>query len=103
MITAHECLASPRDPRLANFLASVTKGIDYFYAHIDEGIEYIAAHLGYTAVDARAWLRTVEHVKDASNVDPSVIETTVVILQKAGVVKDSVPVDLLVAKEALYK
>jgi len=103
LITAHESLAFSRDPRLAKFLAGVTKGIDYFYSHIDEGIEYIAAHLGYTTEDARAWLKTVEYVNDASKVDASVVETTVVVLQKAGVVKSPAPVDSLVAKDALYK
>jgi len=79
----------------------VTKGIEYFHCHIDEGIEYIAANLGYTAQDARDWLKTVEHVKDASKVDRSVIEHTVNVLQKAGVVKGEAPVESLVVKEAL--
>jgi len=51
--------------------------------------------------DARAWLKTVEHVKDASKVEPSVVEDTVTILQKAGVVKGPALVDSLVAKETL--
>lgn len=104
MITAHESLTSANgspDPRLAVFLAGVTKGIEYFHSHIDEGIEYIAANLGYTAQDARDWLRTVEHVMDASKVNQSVIENTVAILQKAGVVKGNVSIDSLVVKEAL--
>jgi hypothetical protein len=79
----------------------VTTGIEYFYSHIDEGIDCIAANLGYTAQDARDWLKTVEHVKDASKVDRSVIEHTVNILQKAGVVKGEASVESLVAKEAL--
>jgi ABC-type nitrate/sulfonate/bicarbonate transport system substrate-binding protein len=101
LITAHENLTATPDPRLAKFLEGVTKGIEYFYSHTDEGIEYIAAHLGYTTEDARAWLKTVEHVKDASKVDPSVVEDTVAILRKAGVVKGPASVDSLVAKEAL--
>lgn len=105
MITAHESLTSANgsaDPRLADFLHGVTKGIEYFHAHIEEGIEYIAANLGYTAQDARDWLKTVEHVKDASKVDPSIIKNTVSILQKAGVVKGEAPIDSLVVKEALW-
>jgi len=104
LITAHESRTSAKgssDPRLAEFLKGVTKGIEYFHAHIDEGIEYIAENLGYTAQDARDWLKTVEHVKDASKVDRSVIEHTVNILQKAGVVKGEPSVESLVVKEAL--
>ena len=89
------------DPRLAEFLVGVTKGIEYFYTHIDEGIDYIAANLGYTAQDARDWLKTVEHVKDASKVDPTIIENTVRILQKAGVVKGEAPLHSFIVKEAV--
>ena len=104
LITAHKDLTSSSDkpdPRLATFLSGVTKGIEYFHSHIDEGIEYIAANLGYTAQDARDWLKTVEHVKDASKVERSMIENTVEILSKAGVVKGEVGVNDLVVKEAL--
>jgi hypothetical protein len=104
MITAHESLTSASgspDPRIAVLLTGVTKGIEYFYSHIDEGIEYINANLGYTVQDARDWLKTVEHVKDASKVDRSVIENVVTILQKAGVVKGNASIDSLVVKESL--
>jgi ABC-type nitrate/sulfonate/bicarbonate transport system substrate-binding protein len=104
LITAHVSLTSTdgsADPRLAAFLAGVTRGIEYFQAHVEEGIDYIAANLGYTADDARAWLKTVKYVKDASKVDRSVIEETVDVLQKAGVVKGTAPVESLVVKEAL--
>ena len=104
MITAHESLTSAKgstDPRLAEFLIGVTKGIQYFHSHIDEGIEYIAANLGYTAQDARDWLKTVEHVKDASKVDPTIIQNTLTVLQKAGVVvKSDVQISSLIVKEA---
>jgi hypothetical protein len=89
------------DPRLSQFLAGVTKGIRYFYDNIDEGIAYIAANLGYTADDARGWLKTVEYVTNASKVDRFVIEETVNVLQKAGVVKGEPLVESLVIKEAL--
>ena len=103
LITAHESLTSAQgsnDPRLAEFLSGVTKGIEYFHSHIDEGIEYIVANLGYTAQDARDWLKTVQHVKDASKVDPTIIQNTITILQKAGVVKGQPTVESLVIKEA---
>jgi hypothetical protein len=91
LITAHESLTEndKLDPRVSQFLEGVTVGIKYFYSHIDEGIEYIASNLGYTAQDARDWLKTVQHVEDASTVEPPMIEATVTILQKAGVVKNS--------------
>lgn len=42
----------------------------------------------------------MEHVKDASRVDRNVIENTVGILQKAGVVKEEAQVEELVVQEA---
>lgn len=104
LITAHESLTSATrqaDPRLAEFLVGVTKGIEYFHSHIEEGIEYIAGNLGYTAQDAQDWFKTVEHVKDASKVDPTIVKNTVTILQKAGVVKGEASLHSLVVKEAL--
>lgn len=104
LITAHKDLttATPqRDPRLTPFLKGVTKGIEYFHSHIDETIAYIAANLGYTEQDARDWLKTVEHVKDAEKVEREVVERTIVILRKAGVVKGDVVVEELVVSEAL--
>lgn len=89
------------DSRVDEFLNGITNGIEYFYSHIDEGIEYIASNLGYTEQDARDWFKTVEYVKDTSKVDCTVIEKTVKILQKAGVVKGEAPVQSLVAKKAL--
>jgi hypothetical protein len=46
-------------------------------------------------------LKTVEHVRDAEMVDRSVVEETVRILRKAGVVKGEVEVEELVVSEAL--
>lgn len=105
LITAHEDFTSANgsstDPRLEELLTGVTRGIEYFYSHIDEGIEYISENLGYTAEDAREWLKTVEYVKDASKVDASMVKDTVSILQKAGVVKSETTISSLVVKEAL--
>ena len=89
------------DSRLDGFLNGITNGIEYFYSHLDEGIEYIASNLGYTVQDARNWFKTVEYVKEASKVDHTVIEKTVKILQKAGVVEGEIPIQSIVAKEAL--
>ena len=103
LITCHESLISEDilDPQVKVFLEGVTAGIEYFYSHVDEGIEYIVENLGYTDQDTRDWLKTVKHVSNASKVDPSVIEKTVNILQKAGVVKGNHSLHSLVVPSSL--
>jgi predicted transcriptional regulator len=88
---------------VTQFLQGVNAGIAFFHSHVDEGIEYIAENLGYTAQDARDWLKTVRHVGDATKVDPTVISTTLTILQKAGVIKHTPSLSSIVVPSALTK
>ena len=46
---------------------------------------YISTKLDYSEEDAREWLKTVEFAKDVRGVDKVVVDKTVGILQKAGV------------------
>lgn len=76
------------------FLRAVDDGISYFNTHRDEAVEYISTNLDYSAEDAREWLKTVEFSKDCKAVEKEVVEKTVGVLRKAGVVKgDEVKVE----------
>lgn len=73
-------------PAISSFLSAVNKGITYFNSHNDEAVEFISTNLDYSADDARAWLKTVKFSEDCSVVENEVVEKTVDILTKAGVI-----------------
>jgi hypothetical protein len=51
-------------------------------------VKYIGTSLDYSEEDAREWLKTVKFPKGTKGVDIAVVEKTVTILKKAGVVGD---------------
>lgn len=68
-------------------LDKINKGVKHFEENQEEAVEYIYTHLDYSEEDAREWLKTVRFAKDVHGVDKSVVDKTVQILQKAGVLK----------------
>lgn len=88
------------DPRLDNFFEKLTRGIEYFIEHQDEAVEYISTDLDYSEEDARQWLKTVEFSRNIRKVDLNVIQKTVDILQKAGVIReDGMQAEQMVGKQ----
>lgn len=73
------------DARLEELFEKVNQGTKYFLEHQDEAVEYISTQLDYSAEDAREWLKTVEFASNVRGVDLGVIQKTVDVLQKAGV------------------
>lgn len=73
------------DPRLEELFEKLDKGTKYFVGHQDEAVEYISTELDYSAEDAREWLKTVEFASNVRGVDLGVIQKTVEVLRKAGV------------------
>ena len=88
-IVAHSDLASSVSgiATTSAFLKAVDEGIKHFNTHRNEAVEYISTHLDYSEDDARAWLKTVAFSADCRKVERDVVEKTVAILKKAGVVK----------------
>lgn len=78
------------DKRLKAMTESINKGISYFNDHHEEAVEYISTELDYSAEDAREWLKTVRFADDINGVEDGVIQKTIDILAKAGVVDRSV-------------
>jgi ABC-type nitrate/sulfonate/bicarbonate transport system substrate-binding protein len=74
-----------KDERLEQMAKAINKGVEYFLAHQDEAVEYISTELDYSKEDAEEWLKTVKFSKDVRGVDEKVIQKTVDILGKAGV------------------
>jgi hypothetical protein len=73
------------DPRLEELFEKLNQGTKYFVVHQDEAVEYISTELDYSAEDAREWLKTVGFASNVRGVDLSVIQKTVDVLRKAGV------------------
>lgn len=77
--------SSSPDPRLDDLFQKLDKGIAYFEGHKDEAVKYISTELDYSEEDAREWLKTVTFTSGVEGVKLTVIEDTVKVLQKAGV------------------
>ena len=73
------------DGRLNDLFEKINEGVAYFEGHHDEAVKYISTELDYSETDAREWLKTVRFASEVKGVDVKVIENTVDVLQKAGV------------------
>ncbi|KAL3423092.1 hypothetical protein PVAG01_04839 [Phlyctema vagabunda] len=73
------------DERLEELFEKIDKGVRYFEGNKEEAVKYISTSLDYSEADAREWLQTVRFSTQAKGVDLTVIEKTVGVLQKAGV------------------
>lgn len=73
------------DERLEVMIEKLNLGIKYFEEHHDQAVQYISTGLDYSAEDAREWLKTVNFAEDVRGVRGSVVEKTLEVLKKAGV------------------
>ena len=87
IVARHEIVG---DKRLEEFFSSLDLGVKYFDEHKEDAIKYISTELEYSDKDAREWMKTVEFVKEVKGVRLSVVDHTIEVLKKAGVVEDNV-------------
>ena len=76
------------DERLHLMFDAINKGIKYFWDHEDETVKYISTQLDYSQDDAKEWLKTVKFSTDVKGVRKDIIEKTIEILAKAGVIDE---------------
>lgn len=76
------------DTRLEELFEKLNEGVAYFRAHHEEAVEYISTQLDYSKEDARDWLKTVEFATNVKGVNLTVIQKTIEVLKKAGVLND---------------
>jgi len=76
------------DSRLKDLFAKIDEGVKYFEAHHEEAVKYISTELDYSEADAREWLKTVRFSDKTRGVDLKVVQNTVDVLKKAGVLTD---------------
>jgi len=78
-----------KDTRLEELFEKIDKGVRYFDKNHAEAVRYISTALDYSEADAKEWLKTVKFAGKTKGVDVKVVEKTVEVLKKAGVLKDS--------------
>ena len=84
------------DQRLPGMFEALNKSVEYFEGNQEEAVSYISSELDYSEQDARDWLGTVRFAKDVRGVDEEVVEKTMGVLQKAGVVGEGVPASRMI-------
>ncbi|KAM0803339.1 hypothetical protein BDR22DRAFT_819052 [Usnea florida] len=84
------------DERMEEVLVKLNLGIRYFEEHQEEAVKYISTELDYSAEDAKEWLKTVKFAGDVRGVRGSVVQETVTVLKKAGVLGQEVKVEGMV-------
>ncbi|KAK1750156.1 hypothetical protein QBC47DRAFT_125375 [Echria macrotheca] len=89
------------DARVEDLMEKLNQGIKHFNENHEEAVEYISTALDYSAEDAKEWLKTVRFPERTQGVDLEVVNKTVSLLRKAGVLfngKGMQP-DAMVAKQ----
>lgn len=87
----------PMKKELEDALEKINKGVKHFEENQEEAVQYISTKLDYSEEDAREWLKTVQFAKNVRGVDQNVVDKTVNILQKAGVLEEKVDAPAMVA------
>ncbi|EOD45760.1 putative abc-type nitrate sulfonate bicarbonate transport systems periplasmic components-like protein [Neofusicoccum parvum UCRNP2] len=85
----HIVARDPQDKRMQTMSDAINKGIQHYKENQQEAIEYISTELDYSAEDAKEWTKTVKFAEEVRGVDPRVVEKTIDILNKAGVLDAS--------------
>ena len=67
-------------------MRKLNAGVRYFEGNKEEAVAYNSSELDYEEGDVREWLRTVRFAGDVRGVSGGVVEKTVEVLRKAGVV-----------------
>jgi ABC-type nitrate/sulfonate/bicarbonate transport system substrate-binding protein len=84
---------------LQDVMQKINKGVKHFEENQEEAVTYISTKLDYSEEDAREWLKTVKFAKDVSGVERAVVDKTVGILQKAGVLGGEIDQSAMVGLE----
>ena len=78
------------DERLEGLFEKVDQGVKYFQENTGEAVEYISSELDYSKEDAEEWLKTVQFAQGIKGVRTSVVDETLAVLKKAGVVDEQI-------------
>jgi len=76
------------DERLQIMAEKINQGVEWFREHREESIEHITSTMEYSKEDAEAWLKTVTFSDNVRGVDAGIVDSTIQVLQKAGVLDE---------------
>lgn len=74
--------------QVEEMLQKIGEGVVYYLEHPEDAVKYITSAMHHSNDDARAWMKTVQFADNARGVDPAVVDTTVHLLRKAGVLSE---------------
>lgn len=86
-----------KDQRLATMGEKLNQGVARFLEQKKEAVDHITSTMEYSEADAKAWLETVEFCDDVRGVDLKVVDSTVSILKKAGVLPEDTRAEPMVS------
>lgn len=72
---------------MSAFLEKLNQGVRHYAQNKDEAVGHVTSTMHYSKADALEWMKTVKFSKDTTKIDPQMIDDTVGILHKAGVLK----------------
>jgi ABC-type nitrate/sulfonate/bicarbonate transport system substrate-binding protein len=84
---------------LEDVLDKINKGVKHFEENQEEAVQYISTKLDYSEEDTREWMKGVKFAKDVRGVSSEVVDKTVGILQKAGVLGEEVDRSAMIGLE----
>jgi len=90
LIAAHPSPERAPEEAVRRFLADLTAYVRQFDSEENRAvkdIDFIKEKFGYPEEDIKAWLRTVGYTNDCTAMPTNVIQDTLRVLEKAGVVK----------------
>ncbi|KAK3640472.1 hypothetical protein LTR56_011810 [Elasticomyces elasticus] len=73
--------------QLEDLMGKLNAGVKHYQENSGEAVEHITSTMKYSKEDAEAWMKTVTFSDDVKGVDGKVVDDTVSVLQKAGVLK----------------
>lgn len=76
------------DERLEVMAEKLNRGALWFNEQRKESVEHITTTMEYSTEDAEAWIKTVKFTSNVRGVDPETVDSTIKVLQKAGVLDD---------------
>nr|POE72924.1 hypothetical protein CFP56_30863 [Quercus suber] len=79
------CARDAEDARVGDMLEKINQGVEHYLANTEDAVEYITSAMHYSKEDAREWMKTVKFAQDVKGTKADVIDETVKILRKAGV------------------
>nr|POE86650.1 hypothetical protein CFP56_46834 [Quercus suber]POE87647.1 hypothetical protein CFP56_30236 [Quercus suber] len=82
------CARDAGDGRVGDMLKKINEGVKHYSANVEEAVEYITSAMHYSNEDAREWMKTVQFAQDVRGTKAEVIDDTVKVLRKAGVLDE---------------